>query len=234
MFRNRTYKKELLDGDAIPFADIRRNMQELDFINQRLGGHRITLDGFQKLAGRLKEPVSVVEIGCGGGDNLRVLKQWAHKKGLAVTLSGIDWNKECILFAQQNPGNKGISFIHNDYRKVILEQRPHIIFSSLFCHHFTDEELVEQLDWMRQNCTLGFFINDLHRHPLAYYSIKGLTHLFSKSYLVKNDAPLSVRRSFIKKDWERLLAAAQIDAYSCTWKWAFRWLVVHRKRGNHT
>ena len=42
-FKNRSYKKELLDGEGIPFEDIRQNMKELDVINQVLGGHKITL-----------------------------------------------------------------------------------------------------------------------------------------------------------------------------------------------
>jgi hypothetical protein len=37
-FSVRSYKKELLDRDDIPFADIKQNMRELDFINARLGG----------------------------------------------------------------------------------------------------------------------------------------------------------------------------------------------------
>ena len=48
-FSVRSYKKELLDRDDIPFADIRQNMQELDFINARLGGHKITLEGVRDI-----------------------------------------------------------------------------------------------------------------------------------------------------------------------------------------
>ena len=81
---------------------------------------------------------------------------------------------------------------------------------------------------MKQNAAIGFFINDLHRHPLAWYSIKGLTSLFSKSYLVKNDAPLSVARGFKKNEWKEILKAAGISNYFLTWKWAFRYLVICR------
>ena len=79
---------------------------------------------------------------------------------------------------------------------------------------------------MRQNSRIGFFINDLHRHAIAYYAIKILTKLFSKSYLVKNDAPLSVQRGFKRKDWEQLFAKAGIENFQCKWRWAFRWLVT--------
>jgi hypothetical protein len=85
------------------------------------------------------------------------------------------------------------------------------------------------LQWMQQNSRVGFFINDLHRHPLAYYSIKWLTRLFSKSYLVKNDAPISVERGFIKKEWENLCAMAGIKPLSIQWQWAFRHLIVYKK-----
>jgi hypothetical protein len=109
---------------------------------------------------------------------------------------------------------------------VYFENKPDIIFSSLFCHHFTDEELVFQLKWMHENAGMGFFINDLQRHWLAYYLIKILTNLFSKSYLVKNDACLSVARGFIKKDWQRLFSNSEIINFQIQWKWAFRFLIL--------
>jgi 2-polyprenyl-3-methyl-5-hydroxy-6-metoxy-1,4-benzoquinol methylase len=227
-FAQRSDQKELLDGVNIPFDDIRQNMQELDFINTWLGGHAITRKGLQKLVQGSQRHLHVVELGCGGGDNLRALKKWAAAKGYSIRLTGIDINQECIRFAQSLAANKGIHFICNDYQAVSFPGKPHVLFSSLFCHHFTNQQLVDMLQWMRANSTLGFFINDLHRHPLAYYSIRSLTRLFSKSYLVKNDAPLSVQRGFVRQEWEALLQRAGITQYSLTWQWAFRWLLMYR------
>jgi 2-polyprenyl-3-methyl-5-hydroxy-6-metoxy-1,4-benzoquinol methylase len=228
-FKQRSYKKELLDRDDIPFAAIKRNMKELDFINKHLGGHDITLDGIvaliQDTAIFYKE-LKIVEIGCGGGDNLRAIKEWALHIKLPVQLTGIDINPECIAYAKEQKRNSGIQFLCSDYREVQLSPIPDIVFSSLFCHHFTDEDLVAQLQWMEQHSSLGFFINDLHRHAVAYWSIKLLTTFFSRSYLVRNDAPLSVRRGFRREDWDRLFAAADIESYRCKWRWAFRWLIT--------
>lgn len=227
-FSTRTYESELLDRDDIPFEDIRRNMQELDFINTWLGGHQITLHGLKHFINRKKE-ISVCEIGCGGGDNLRAIHRWCEKKNLHVSLQGIDINPHCIEVARQSLQNTDHKLISSDYKQVDFKsEKPGVIFSSLFCHHFTDEELVSMLRWMHQQSSVGFFINDLHRHRLAYYSIKYLTKFFSRSYLVKNDAPLSVRRGFSKQEWINLLIAAGIKNYSIKWKWAFRWLIVVR------
>ena len=227
-FKQRSYQKELLDSDKIPFNDIKKNMQELDRINHLLGGHQITLHGIKTLIKRCTKVKSfrIVEIGCGGGDNLRVIQNWAEGKDLKIELTGIDINKECIAYAKSVSANAGIQFLCSDYRKVGFDENPHIIFSSLFCHHFADEDLVYMLGWLQQNSLTGFFINDLHRHPIAYYSIILFTRLFSKSYLVKNDAPLSVQRSFKRKDLQKLLLAAGISNFSIVWKWAFRWLAT--------
>jgi 2-polyprenyl-3-methyl-5-hydroxy-6-metoxy-1,4-benzoquinol methylase len=229
-FKQRSYQKELLDRDDIPFADIKRNMYELDVINTYLGGHNISLAGLKTL---LKdqdssEQIRIAEIGCGGGDNLRVIKARGEKNNWDFSLTGVDINRECITYARSRTSNSGIQFICSDYKQAAFHQKPHILFTSLFCHHFKDEELVFMLGWMKENTTIGFFINDLHRHPLAYHSIKLLTKTFSKSRLVKNDAPLSVQRGFSKGEWERLFELAGIHNFSCQWKWAFRWLIICR------
>ena len=228
-FKQRSYQKELLDSSTVPFSDIKRNMRELDYINKNLGGHAITLKGLKSLLKSVNsknDPLLIIEIGCGGGDNLRVIKNWAAVHGCNISLKGIDINKECISYAESLSENGDIKFICSDYKDVVFQQRPDIIFSSLFCHHFTDDELVFMLQWMKQNSSIGFFINDLHRHSLAYHSIKMLTQIFSKSYLVKNDAPLSVMRGFKRKEWEKLFAEAGIANFKCRWKWAFRWLII--------
>ena len=229
-FTHRSYDKELLDRDDIPFADIRQNMRELDIINSRLGGHGITIEGFKSLL-QHKTTITIAEIGCGGGDNLLAIARWCGKRNITVKPVGIDINPDCIRVAGATLAATGARLIVSDYRRVDFEtEKPDIIFSSLFCHHFTEEELNDMLRWMNKNAALGFFINDLHRHPLAYYSIKWLTALFSKSYLVKNDAPLSVRRGFVRKEWAALLRQAGINNARIQWRWAFRWLVVVKQQ----
>ena len=168
----------------------------------------------------------ISEIGCGGGDNLRVIKHWCNKKNIEVKLTGIDINQESILFAEERQLNKGIDFICSDYKLVQFDSLPDIIFSSLFCHHFADEELVKMMQWMHSHSTVGFFINDLHRHPLAFHSIRLLTKAFSKSYMVKHDAPLSVKRGLVKKEWDNVFSQAGIKRYKIEWQWAFRWLII--------
>ncbi|HEY5369006.1 MAG TPA: methyltransferase domain-containing protein [Hanamia sp.] len=225
-YKKRSSQKEILDQKNIPFADIALNMKELDWINSRLGGHAITIAGFRELV-KSQKSISVCEIGCGGGDNLNALYQFCIKNNITAKFVGIDINKECVAFAKEKSLIKNAEFILDDYKNVHFEkEKPDIIFSSLFCHHFSDNQLKEMVKWMKENSTIGFFINDLHRHPVAYHFIKMATNFFSKSYLVKNDASISVLRGFKKDEWRNILENAGIKNYSIDWKWAFRFLIV--------
>ena len=226
--RHRSYQKELMDGDDISFAAMAQTLKELNIVNTRLGGHAITINGVKQLINN-NQTVTICEIGCGGGDNLAAIYKYCCKNNISINFIGIDMNAECIAFARQQYPQLPCQWICSDYAVVQFgNNKPDIIFSSLFCHHFTNEQLVKMLRWLRSNSRIGFFINDLHRHWLAYYLIKYITKFFSKSYLVKNDACLSVARSLKKNDWEQLFQQGGINQYNINWKWAFRWLIVSR------
>jgi ubiquinone/menaquinone biosynthesis C-methylase UbiE len=216
----KSYQKELLDADEIPEADLIQNLKELKFINTYLGGHEVIKKGLKKFG---KERKKILEIGSGGGDNLMMLKKHFPENEYA----GLDIKDVCVNYSQSLDSD--IKWIKEDYKKHLPDKPYDLIFNSLFCHHFDDNSVVEMLKWMNINAKKGFFVGDLHRHGLAYFSIKFLTKLFSKSYLVKNDAPLSVQRGFTKKEWVILLEKAGIENYQIKWCWAFRHLIVVQK-----
>ena len=231
-FKTRSYQSELLDDEDIPTEDLYQNLRELAFINRYLGGHSVVLDGIKYFINSeisdITENISIFEIGSGGGDNLRAIGKFLQKKNIGYQLGGVDLKEDCIKFAEgfETKPSK-ISYQIADYQLATFgEGKPDIIFNSLFCHHFKEDDLIKMLQWMHQNSRVGFVIADLHRHPLAYYSIKWLTQFFSKSYLVKNDAALSVLRGFSRAEWVILLEKAGIKHYKIRWKWAFRWLIL--------
>jgi 2-polyprenyl-3-methyl-5-hydroxy-6-metoxy-1,4-benzoquinol methylase len=232
MFSNkyRSDQLELLDEVNIPTEDLYRNLYELEVINKNLGGHNATFKGLSYFNFKLNVH-TLLDIGSGGGDTLRAIAKSKFGKYFN-TLDGADLKKDCITYANLHSRDfKTISYHEGDYKLRLTqnELQYDVISNALFCHHFKDEQLIEMLKLMQYHCKLGFIINDLQRHWLAYYSIKILTALFSKSYLVKNDAPLSVARSFKKSDWEKLLAKAGIEGASIKWSWAFRYVIIWKK-----
>jgi SAM-dependent methyltransferase len=225
MFKYRHYTKELLDADDIPENDLFQNLKELNTINTLLGGHTTTIKALQQFSFEKNVTYRIAELGCGGGDNLRVIHNYLSKRGIRFELTGIDLKKACITYAQNALKNqKGVRFIESDYLNV--NDHFDIVFSSLFTHHLNDVQFEQYLRWNETHTQIGFFINDLHRHPFAYFSIKWLTRFLSKSYLVKNDAPLSVLRGFKRKELETYTSVFPLQI---KWLWAFRWCVIRKK-----
>lgn len=234
-FSRRSYEKEILDGDDIPFEEIALNMRELDTVNRFLGGHALTVRGMRRLA-RGERRLHVCEIGCGGGDNLRAVEQWARKEGVEIRLTGIDIKDACIDFAKSRTDMLApVDWIRSDYRLASPAERPDIVFCSLFCHHFDEPSILDIMGWMHAHSRLGYFINDLQRDRMAWLGIRILTSMFSRSRLVRHDAPLSVRRGFSRADLEALVAAASASnpetGYRIESGWAFRWLITAEKKG---
>ena len=229
-FSKRSDQQEILDRPDIPFEDILLNMHELNTINRLLGGHHITCQGVRAIISASGAPRDhvwrICEIGCGNGNNITAIHNWCKANKINAQFIGIDISDACIAAGERSLAGAYTRFIASDYRTVIFDEKPDIIFSSLFCHHFTNTQLHEQLLWLQLHAGRGFFINDLQRHPLAFYSIRLLTRIFSNSYLVKHDAPVSVMRGFSRSEWIVLLKRARIDNFSIKWRWAFRWLIV--------
>ncbi|WP_025761478.1 methyltransferase domain-containing protein [Dyadobacter tibetensis] len=225
MFKIRSTQQELLDAEAIPSADLFRNLKELDIINHWLGGYQVTFDALNKLLD-YRSPKTMVDLGSGGGDTLNRIYDWTARKGFPINLVGIDLKSDCVEYAIQNRGDRSIRYICDDYQHLdrYLEGID-ILHASLFCHHLTHSQLVALVKYaLSKRCIL--IINDLERTPLAYYGILGLTSLFSKSYLVQNDAPLSVLRGFKSKEWKQILDLAGARRYTIRNKWAFRHQII--------
>ncbi len=228
MFLKRSEETELMDDLSFTGDEMRITLKELETINRWLGGNNITISGLNILLSGNDTPTTIADIGCGRGDMLKLMAQWAHAKGLKISLTGIDANRSIIDYAKENTVDYPeitydcVNIFSDDFQN----KRYDIIACSLFTHHFTDEELVALLKILKNQTKLGIIINDLHRHWLAYHSIKYITAAFSGSHMIKNDAPLSVLRSFSREDWSKILSLSGIRKYSLTWKWAFRWQLI--------
>jgi len=234
MFRSRSHEKELLDLTDIDQRDLFCNLSELDTINQILGGHKVSVDGLNSIIKSAKvEKLHIVDIGCGGGDSLRAFEKWSEKSGVDLKLSGIDLKKDCIDFCRNHAQEYSeIQFYCDDYRNINHHiQDANIVHAALFCHHLTENEIVELIRFCSEH-NLILLINDLERNMIAYYSIKVLTKLFSNSYLVRNDAPLSVLRGFKKKEWIQMINKSGAENYIIKNKWAFRHLLIIYPNGN--
>ncbi len=225
MFKQRSTQKELLDAEFIPEADLFQNLRELHRINSLLGGYAISMRALKRALGG-KKSYSLVDIGCGGGDTVKEIFQWNQKQKIDAKLYGVDLKQTCITYSKSNNPVPEIEFICNDYRNI-FDHITHVDFihACLFCHHLSDDDIVQLIQFAQKH-KATLIINDLERNAFAHYAIRLLTRIFSKSYLVKNDAPLSVLRGFRKHEWQNMLERSGAKRFSVNWRWAFRHEII--------
>lgn len=229
--RQRSPDPEIMDDLLCSGEVVTQTLRELDVINRWLGGNAVTLSAIRKmLKARSQEDgaVSIADLGCGSGDMLRRLAEYGRSVGIPMKLIGIDANPNIIAYAREkSTGYPELAFeAMNVLSAEFAALRYDIIAGTLFFHHFDDATLEKLLPQLVRQSRIGVVINDIHRHPIAYHSIRLLTRLFSRSEMVRYDAPLSVRRSFRREDWERLFTHAGLSTYRLRWKWAFRWKIL--------
>ncbi len=235
-FSTRSTETELMDDLTVHGEVVPKTLKELNIINKFLGGNYVTIRGISKLLlgnGPTEKPIRIADMGCGGGDILKSIANWARKRDLNAELIGIDANPNIIDYAKINSsGYSNIEYrVENVFDSPGLNGDYDIILSTLFLHHFDYEQSTFLLRKWSRMARIGVVVNDLHRHPMAYHSISLLTNMFSRSYMVKNDGPVSVLRAFSKQELINILKEADISSYSIHWYWAFRWgLIINQDK----
>jgi 2-polyprenyl-3-methyl-5-hydroxy-6-metoxy-1,4-benzoquinol methylase len=229
-FSRRATSLEVMDDLDVAGPDLTQALRELDSINYLLGGNYVSLNGLGQLldARDSRGELHIADLGCGSGDLLKRVRQLLDRKGIKARLTGFDANPNVIRFARDHtPATSRIEFealniFSDDFQRRVFD----VAMGTLFFHHFTENELVTFFNKLKDQVNVGLVINDIHRHWFAYYSIKWLTSLFSRSPMVKHDGPLSVMRAFRRKELMSILREAGFTRFRVKWCWAFRWQVI--------
>src|SRR5208283_1835974 len=171
----RSSQPELMDTESVSFEEFDECLRSLGVINTFTLAYRPTLGWLERMmAGASSgQSISVIDVGCGGGDMLRRIWKWARKRRLEVELTGIDLNPWSKKSAEQvTPKDAPIRFETGNIFLLDTSLHADFIVSSLFAHHLGDGELVRFIRWMDGHATRGWFINDLHRHPVPRLFLK--------------------------------------------------------------
>jgi SAM-dependent methyltransferase len=230
-FSQRSAAAELMDADDIPYAVFRGCLDDLAKANAWTLGFRPTLDFVEGLHrdGRLPtgRPVIILDAGSGGGDLLAALDRWASRHGIPVRLVGVDLNPWSAMTARSRFPRVAADWVTGDIFEY--DGPVDIVTSCLFTHHLPDARVAGFLRWMESRASTAWFVNDLHRHPFAYYGFGLLARLMRWHRFVRHDGPVSIARAFQASDWPALLAQAGLakDAAKVRWRFPFR-LCVER------
>lgn len=230
--KERSEEEEIMDDSSISFDEFQETLNEIETINQLSLAYEPVLKIIRETY-REHDPgkeFKVLDIGFGRGDYLRKIYHWGQANNINLKLTGVDLSPWSAKAAKMLDIEADIEYISANIFDFEPVGKFDVCVNSLFTHHLTNNEIVKLLQWMTQNTNHGWVINDLHRHPVAYYFIKYFTKILPFNRLVKNDAPLSVARAFRRRDWDDLLEQSGIDCskIKISWHPSFRYFVKYK------
>ncbi len=201
--------------DAADLGEARYDavLRDLARVNRVTMAPRATLRFLAQIHARhaSQRPWRILDVGYGHGDMLRRIARWAARVGQPVDLVGIDLNAKSQSSARAaTPRKLSIDWRTGDYADLAGE-RWDIVLSSLVAHHMSDSERAAFLAFMEDEAALGWFINDLHRHRLAYLGYPWLARIMRVDPIVRADGQLSIARSFRADEWHAMLARGGLD-----------------------
>ena len=226
----RSEKPELMDDFFMEGEILRDALDKIAGINRLLGGNKVTIQGVKYLIRKLnKQEIHILDVGCGNGDMLRALADYAKKNNLSFRLTGIDANPFTVKHAQ----HLSISYPNINYQcadifeEIQKETHYDIILCTLTLHHFKNQEILNLLRNFKKKARLGLVINDLHRSAIAYYLFTALCFVFKLNRMSKNDGLISILRGFKKNDLIHYSNQLNFKKDIICWKWAFRyqWII---------
>lgn len=212
--RSRSPLVELMDQPCSR-EDLRACLRDIAWVNRWTIAYRPLLLWLNRVAASLPlhmQPLRILDVGCGYGDGLRKIEQWAKARGIAVELCGIDLNPDATAIAiEASPDWSKIRWITADVFAYSPQKPFHLVVSSLFTHHLAEEEVVRFLRWMEVHAQAGWFINDLSRAAIPYHAFRVFSKLARLHRFVQYDGPVSIARSFVPEEWQRMCAAAELS-----------------------
>ena len=225
-FSKRDTTPELMDTETVPYEELRGVLKELTKANELSLAYRPTLAFFKRLAreGRLagNQPITIIDAASGYGDMARKVDGWAARNGVNVEIIGVDMNPWAARAAKEvTASGRPIKWVTADLFDFRPEGGADIVISSLFTHHLPNPKLVRFIRWMEETARIGWFINDIERHPLPYYFIKAAFWATRRHRFMRHDGPVSIASAFKRKDWVHILqeaglpqGAAPIEAWT--------------------
>lgn len=211
-FAERSNQPELIDGADYSAAELVGSLADIRRVNRWLGGTAaLTKHLFPLIRQTGQRRIRLLDVGTGSADIPAVVVEWGRRQGIEIDFVVIDLNEMAAREAHNHtsayPEIKVVQA--NAMQMPFADQSFDFVLTSLFLHHLDDMQARRVISDFARVARVAFIVNDLHRHPVAYYAIKILTLFFTRNRLVRHDAAVSVLRGFTENELSELARAAR-------------------------
>jgi ubiquinone/menaquinone biosynthesis C-methylase UbiE len=198
--QERSYEPEIMDDLSQPESEFAVAYRELEIVNRRLGGIR----AIERFLPPLRDypNLQILDVAAGACD---VSEALLRKRACRVV--ALDLNDRGLKLAQ-----RALPVVGDALQLPFDDNSFDVVMASLFFHHLTNDDCVRVLRQMWRIARHSVLVNDLHRHAVAYLSIRFLSRIFGKGKMFRHDAPVSVQRAFRPSELLTIAQRAEVPA----------------------
>src|SRR6266513_3429927 len=170
-FRHRSLEPENLDKGSYTAEEYEGCLVELRRVNEWLGDANALRDSlFKEIGRRDLRSFSVLDVGAGSGELLRVTAKWAQETNRKASLVGLELNERSAqAILDESTDFREISSVRaSGFQLPFGDNSFDYAIQSLTLHHFDDPGAVKILREMARVARNGMFVIDLNRNPVAY------------------------------------------------------------------
>jgi len=179
----RVLQQELLD--SLPAEEARPSLNDLVRINKYWGGHS-TLRKLVQESIPVGERISLLDVGAASGDMGQRLREWRPQ----AQVTSLDYIESHLAACS------GSRVAADAFALPFAPRSFDYVFSSLFLHHFPDDQVIELLSGFGRVARRKVLAIDLWRHPVPYYFISQTRWLFGWHPVTVHDGAISVEAAF--------------------------------------
>lgn len=222
-FKHRSNQLEHLDiGDYTP-EEYEGCITELQLVNNWMGD-KWTLENtlLHNIDEHRLQQFSVLDVGAGSGELLRVIGDWAKRKSKTSWTVGLELNERSTKAIAEQSSDRLCAVRGNALSLPFPDNSFDYVISSLFTHHLTNDDIVCTLREMSRVARRRIFVIDLHRHPIAYLLYTTAGRIVLHTRLVREDGALSILRGFKPGELRELASLAGLQNASVQRHFPFR------------
>ncbi len=223
---------EKIDALTLPYADIAEAMRDVALTNRLFGGTQTVLSHTAHLLRDVPPgtAVRVLDIGTGSADIPRALQAWGERRGLRMTIVGVDDHPQMLCMARK--AAPGIHLVKADALRLPFAPRSFdIALCALAFHHFGFDASARVLAAMDRLTTRGFVVSDLRRDRLALSGVQATFALLGAHPVTRHDGPASVRRAWTVPEYRKMVGLSGVSGVRVCTPWYFRVALVKDKNG---
>ena len=206
-FRQRSLEPENIDQGTYTPEEYEGCLVELRRVNEWLGDADALRDSLLKEIERARlQSFSVLDVGAGSGELLRVIAKWTLETNRNASLVGLELNERSAqAILDESREYPEIASLRGDgFRLPFPDRSFDYAIQSLTLHHFDNAGAIDIVREMARVSARGIFVIDLHRNPVAYFFYTTIGRLFLHNRLIREDGALSILKSWTPEELETI------------------------------